>query len=59
LFSKYQNKNEFNNLEDLKVLSGDFLGLRTFTASIASTASTASLASMTYTTSLYQKNDCY
>ena len=48
VFSKHQNKTEFNNLDYFKVLSGDFPGLKTSTASIASTASTASVASMTH-----------
>jgi hypothetical protein len=56
LFSKHQNKAEFNNLDDFNILSGDFPGFITSTASMASTASTASVASMTYTTSFHQKN---
>jgi hypothetical protein len=51
MFSKHQNKAEFNNLDDFNVLNGNFSGFRT------STASTASMASMTYTTSFHQKND--
>ena len=52
---KTSNKAEFNNLDDFHVLTGDFPGFRTSTASMASTASTASVASMTYTTSFHQK----
>jgi hypothetical protein len=52
LFSKHQNKAEFNNLDDFNVLNGNFAGFRTSTASIASTTS---MASMTYTTSFHQK----
>ena len=59
MFSKHQNKAELNNLDDFNVLTGDFQGFRTSTASMASTASTASMASMTYTTSFHQKNDWY
>ena len=46
---KHQNKAEFNNLDDFNVLTGDFPGFRT------STASKASMASMTHTTSFDQK----
>jgi hypothetical protein len=37
------------------VISSDFLGLRTFAASMTSTASTISVASMTSTASFHQK----
>ena len=46
-FSKYQNKAEFNNLEDSEVLSRDYLGLRTSAASLASSALATSLDSIT------------
>jgi hypothetical protein len=55
LFSKHQNKAEFNNLGDFNVLTGDFPGFRNSKASMASTASTASVASIAYTTSFHQK----
>ena len=55
MFSKHQNKAEFNNLDDFNILTGDFPGFRTSTASMASTASKASVASMTHTTSFDQK----
>jgi hypothetical protein len=51
LFSKYQNKAEFRDLNDSAVISSDFSGLRTFAASMGSTASTTSVASMTLTAS--------
>ena len=54
--SKNQYKAEFKNLDDSKVFSSDFSGLRTSTASVTSTASTASVASMTSTASFHQKN---
>ena len=61
LFSKLQNKAEFENLDDFEVLSSDFPGLRTSAVSMASTASmtsvasTASMASMTSTALFHQK----
>ena len=55
-FSKHQSKAEFKNLDDSKVLSSDFPGLRTSVASMTSTASTTSMASMTSTASFHQKN---
>jgi hypothetical protein len=42
--SKHKNKAEFKCLDDSKVLSNDFLGLKTSAASITSVASTASMA---------------
>ena len=45
IFSKHQNKAEFKNLDDTEVLSGDFLGLKTSAASLASPASATSMAS--------------
>ena len=50
---KHQNKAEFENLVDSKVLSINFPYLRTSAASMTSTASTASMASMT---SFHQKH---
>ena len=55
-FSKHQNKAEFKNLDDSKVLSRNFPDLRTSTASMTSTASTTSMASMTFTASFHQKH---
>jgi hypothetical protein len=55
IFSKHQNKAEFKNLNDSEVLSCDFPGLKTSTASITSTPSTTSIASMTSTASFHQK----
>ena len=55
-FSKHKNKAEFKCLDDSKVLSSDFPGLKTSAASMTSVASTASMASMTSTTSFHQKN---
>ena len=55
-FSKHQNKAEFKNLDDSKVLSSDFPDLRTSAASMTSTASTTSMASMTFTASFHQKH---
>ena len=54
--SKHQNKAEFKNLDDAKVLSSDFPDLRTSSASMTSTASTTSMASMTSTASFRQKH---
>jgi hypothetical protein len=56
LFSKYQNKAEFKNLDDSEVLSSDFPALRTYAASMTSTASTASMASVSFTASFHQKS---
>jgi hypothetical protein len=55
IFSKHQNKAEFNNLDDSEVPSCDFPGLRTFAVSMTSTASMASMTSMTWTASFHQK----
>jgi hypothetical protein len=55
VFSKHQNKAEFRNLDDFAVISSDFPGLRTFSASMTSTASTTSVASMTSTASFHKK----
>ena len=55
-FSKHQNKAEFKSLDDSRVLSDDFPGLRVSAASMTSTASTTSMASITFTTSFHQKN---
>jgi hypothetical protein len=52
-FSKHQNKAKFKNLDDSRVISGDFPGLR---ISVSSMTSTASVASMTLTASFYKKN---
>ena len=49
LFLKHQNKAEFKNLDDSRVLSDDFAGLKVSEASMTSTASTTFVASMTYT----------
>ena len=56
IFSKHQNKAEFKNLDDSKVLSRNFPDLRTSAASMTSTASTTSMASMTFTASFHQKH---
>ena len=53
-FSKYQNEANFSNQDDSKVLSSDFLDLRTSAVSMTSTASTTSMASMTFTASFYK-----
>ena len=50
-FSKHQNKAKFKNLDDSRVLSSNFPGLR---ISAASMTSTASVASMTWTASFHQ-----
>ena len=42
LFSKYQSKAKFKNLDDTKVLSSDFPGLKAAATSMTSTASSAS-----------------
>ena len=42
-------------LDDSKVLSGDFPGLKTSAVSMTSVVSTASMASMTSTASFHQK----
>jgi len=55
LFSKHQNKAEFNNLDDSEILSSKFLGLRTSVASLASSASATSLASTTSTALYHQE----
>ena len=58
-FSKQQNKAEFKNLDDSKVLSGDltdFPGLSTSAVSMTCTASTTSMASMTSPASFHQKH---
>ena len=55
-FSKHQNKAEFKNLDDSKVLSRNFLDLRPSAVSMTSEASTTSMASMTSTASFHQKN---
>ena len=56
IFSKHQNKAEFKNLDDSKVISRNFPYLRTSAASMTSTASTTSMASMTFTASFHQKH---
>ena len=53
-FSKHQNKAKFKNLDDSRVLSSNFPGLRISAASMTSTASTASVASMTSTASFHK-----
>ena len=50
------NKAEIKCLDDSEILSCDFSGLKTSTASMTSVASTASMASMTSTASFHQKN---
>ena len=55
-FSKHQNKAEYKNLDDSKVLCSDFSDLKTSAASMTSTASTTSMASMTFTASFCQKH---
>jgi hypothetical protein len=55
-FSKHQNKAEFKNLDDSKVLSSGFPDLRTSAASMTSTVSITSIASMTFTASFHQKH---
>ena len=50
LFSKHQNKAEFDNLDDSEVLISDYFGHITSAASLASSASATSLASTTSTT---------
>ena len=52
LFFKYQNEAEFNNLDDSEVLSSNFRGLRTSTASLVSATS---LASPTSTALFHQR----
>ena len=57
-FFQKSNKADFNKLDDSKVPSSDFPGLRTSAASMtltASTASTTSMVSMTSTASFHQK----
>ena len=56
IFSKHRNKAEFKYLNDSEVLSIDFPGLKTFSASMPSVASEASMASMTSTASIHQEN---
>ena len=59
-FSKHQNKAEFKNLDDSKVLSRNFSDPRTSAASMTyTTASTTSMASMTFTASFHQKIKYY
>ena len=53
IFSKHKNKVEFKSLDDSEVLSSNFPGLKTATASMTSVASTASMASMTSTASFH------
>ena len=55
LNKQHQNKAEFKNVDDSKVLSIDFSDLRTSAASMTSVASTASMASMTSIASFQQK----
>ena len=54
-FSKHQSKAKFKNLDDTKVLSCDFPGLKAAATSMTSTASTTSVASMTSTASFCHK----
>ena len=56
IFSKHQNKAEFKNLDDSKVLSRNFPSLRASAASMTSAASTTSMASMTFTASFHLKH---
>ena len=44
-FPKHQNNAKFNTLDDSEVLSSDFSGLKTSTASMTSVASMASMTS--------------
>ena len=54
-FSKNKIKAEFKCLDDSEVISSDFTGLNSSTASMTPEASTASMASMTSTASFHQK----
>ena len=54
--AKHQCKAEFKHLDDSEVLSSDFSGSETSTASLTSTASMTSMASMTSTASFHTKN---
>ena len=56
ILSKHPNKEKFNNMDDSKVISSDFPGLKTSAASMTSVASTVSMASMTSTASFHQQN---
>ena len=47
IFSKHQNKDEKQNLDDSEVLIGDFAGFRTSAASMTSSASATSMTSTT------------
>ena len=53
--SKHKYKAKSKCLEDSEVLSCDFPGLKTSSASMTSVASTASMASMTSTASFHQR----
>ena len=55
LFSKYQNRVDFKNLDYSEVLSGNFPGLNTSTASLIPSASATSLASPASTALFPQK----
>jgi hypothetical protein len=52
VFTKHQNEAKFKNLDDSRVFSSNFPGLR---ISAASMTSTASVASMTSTASFHKK----
>ena len=54
-FSKHQNKAEFANLDEFKILSSDFSGLRISTASLTSSAFSTSLASTASKIPFHQK----
>jgi hypothetical protein len=54
-FSKYQNKAEFNDMDDSEVLSSNFPDLRKSAVSLASSASATSLASATSTALFHQR----
>ena len=54
-FSNIKNKAAFKCLDDSKVLSGDFSGLKTSAASMTSAASTASMASVASTALFHQR----
>ena len=56
VFSKHQNKDEFNNLDDSEVLRSDFSGPRTSAASLTSSASVTLLASTASKALFHQKN---
>ena len=58
-FQNIKKKAEFKNLDDSEVLSSDFPGLKTSTASLTSSASTTSLASTNSTALFYQRTSWF